>query len=59
MAYNFHFDPADLPPECEELRQAVREFLHREIEAGTFSPHSSRTPFPVAKAFARKIGEHG
>ena len=26
MAYNFHFDPVDLPPECEELRQEVRGF---------------------------------
>ena len=45
MAYNFHFDPVDLPPECEELRQEVREFLRSEIEAGTFSPHGGRTPF--------------
>ena len=59
MAYNFHFDPVDLPPECEELRQEVRGFLRSEIEAGTFSPHSARTPFPVAKAFARKVGERG
>ena len=54
MAYNFHFDPVDLPPECEELRQEVRDFLRQEIEAGTFSPHSARTPFPVAKAFAAR-----
>ena len=50
MAYNFHFDPVDLPPECEELRQEVRAFLRQEIEAGTFSPHSARAPFSVAKA---------
>src|SRR5574338_238636 len=59
MAYNFHFDPVDLPPECEELRREVRAFLRSEIEAGTFSPHASRTPFAVAKAFARKVGERG
>ncbi len=59
MAYNFHFDPVDLPPECEQLRQEVRGFLRSEIEAGTFSPHSARTPFAVAKAFARKVGERG
>src|SRR6476661_11278239 len=59
MAYNFHFDPVDLPPECEELRQEVREFLRSKIEAGTFSPHSARAPFPVAKAFACKVGERG
>ena len=59
MAYNFHFDPADLPPECEALRQEVREFLRKEIEAGTFAPETGRAPFSAAKAFARKVGERG
>ena len=31
MAFNFHFDPVDLPPECKELRQEVRAFLKEEI----------------------------
>ena len=57
MAYNFHFDPVDLPPECEALRQEVREFLHQEIDAGTFSPHGGRSD--NAKAFAKKVGERG
>ena len=62
MAYNFHFDPVDLPPECEELRQEVREFLRSEIEAGTFSPHSARTrsrsrkPSPARSASSGWIG---
>src|SRR5437588_388206 len=59
MAYNFHFDPVDLPPEAKELRQEVRAFLRREIEAGTFTPDSERAPFSVAKAFARKVGAQG
>ena len=48
MAYNFHFDPVDLPPECEALRQEVRDFLRAEIEAGTFAPETGRAPFSAA-----------
>src|SRR3989442_10917377 len=59
MAYNFHFDPVDLPPECQELRREVRAFLRQEIEAGTFSPDSERAPFATARAFARKVGAKG
>src|SRR6266480_2703525 len=59
MAYNFHFDPVDLPPEAKELRQEVRAFLRQEIEAGMFAPDSERAPFSIAKAFARKVGAHG
>src|SRR5947209_502836 len=59
MAYNFHFDPIDLPPEAKELRQEVRAFLRQEIEAGTFTPDSERAPFSVAKAFATKVGAKG
>jgi acyl-CoA dehydrogenase len=57
MAYNFHFDPVDLPPECKELRQEVRAFLRQEIAAGSFSPHSGKGSFN--KAFARKVGAKG
>ena len=57
MAFNFHFDPVDLPPECKELRQEVRAFLNEEIAAGTFSPHGGRND--NARAFARKVGERG
>ena len=57
MAFNFHFDPVDLPPECKELRQEVRAFLKEEIAAGTFSPHGGRND--NARAFARKVGERG
>src|SRR5438046_10378094 len=59
MAYNFHFDPVDLPPEAKELRQEVRAFLREEIEAGMFAPDSERAPFSIAKAFARKVGAKG
>src|SRR5207244_743078 len=59
MAYNFQFDPVDLPPEARELRQEVRAFLRQEIEAGSFSPDSERAPFATARAFARKVGAKG
>ena len=57
MAFNFHFDPVDLPPEAKELRQEVRAFLREEIAAGTFSPHSDKGAH--SKAFARKVGAQG
>ncbi len=58
MAYNFHFDPVDLPQEAKELRQEVRAFLREEIAAGTFSPHASSHGGrnDNARAFARKVG---
>jgi len=59
MAYNFHFDVVDLPPECTELRREVRAFLRSEIAAGTFTPDSERAPFEVARAFAKKVGARG
>ena len=58
MAFNFHFDPVDLPPEAKALRQEVREFLQEEIAAGTFSPHGGRQR-QRPKAFARKVGARG
>jgi alkylation response protein AidB-like acyl-CoA dehydrogenase len=36
--HHFKFDPVQLPPTCESLRAAVREFLAREQAAGTFTP---------------------
>src|ERR1044071_3798743 len=59
MAFNFHFDPVDLPPECKELRQEVRAFLRQEIDAGTFSPSTERVSPEAASAFARKVGAKG
>jgi acyl-CoA dehydrogenase len=59
MAYNFHFDPVDLPPACKELRQEVRAFLRSEIEAGSFTPDHERASFEVARAFAKKVAARG
>ncbi|MBV9828611.1 MAG: acyl-CoA dehydrogenase family protein [Alphaproteobacteria bacterium] len=57
MAYNFHFDPVDLPPECKELRKEVRSFLRQEIASGGFNPNSGKGTF--SKEFARKVGAKG
>jgi hypothetical protein len=56
MAYNFHFDPVDLPPQAKALRDEVRAFLRAEIDAGGFSP-TGKGGF--SKAFARKVGARG
>jgi len=57
MAYNFHFDPVDLPPECKELRKEVRSFLRQEIASGSFNPNNGKGTF--SKDFARKVGAKG
>src|SRR3954453_22906622 len=57
MAYNFHFDSVDLPPEAKELRQEVRAFLRQEVEPASFSPHSGKGG--LNKALARKVGARG
>jgi acyl-CoA dehydrogenase len=57
MSNTFQFDPAELPPECRELRREVRAFLKQEIDAGTFSPSGGRNQ--NAAAFARKVGAKG
>jgi acyl-CoA dehydrogenase len=34
MSAAYHFDPVELPPECEALRGEVREFIAGELAAG-------------------------
>jgi len=38
MSSTIQFDPIRLPPEAQQLRAEVREFLREEIAAGTFDP---------------------
>jgi hypothetical protein len=33
MTSAFHFDPVELPPECQALRREVREFIAGELAA--------------------------
>ena len=54
------FDPVELPPEAEAIRARVREFIDREVEAGSFVPYggggfSGRH----APEFSRRCGAAG
>ena len=57
MATELTFDAIRLPPECVALRQEVRAFLAKEIEAGTFDPHGGTDAY--SEEFSRKIGAKG
>ncbi len=56
MSVAIQFDPMRLPPEAEELRGEVREFLTEEIALGTFDPHGTSKINPE---FSRKVGAKG
>ena len=54
------FDSLELPPETEATRERVREFLTKEIEAGTFVPGSrSMGGGGLSREFSAKCGEAG
>src|SRR5690606_3754112 len=56
--HSFRFDPVTLPPEVEELRQEVREFLAEQLAAKRFTPH--RNSWGTADPeFSRACGERG
>jgi len=57
MATELTFDAIRLPPECVALRDEVRAFLAKEIEAGTFDPHGGTDAY--SEEFSRKIGAKG
>jgi acyl-CoA dehydrogenase len=59
MSTAIQFDPLRLPPECEELRSEVREFVREEIAAGTFDPNTTPMGNGLNREFARKVGERG
>jgi alkylation response protein AidB-like acyl-CoA dehydrogenase len=59
MATELTFDPIRLPPECTALRNEVRAFLAREIEAGTFNPHEAGNDQGYSEEFSRKVGARG
>lgn len=50
------FDPTRLPAEAETLRTEVRNFLQKEIQIGTFVPHSGDG---YDQEFSRKVGDMG
>ena len=58
MPYQFKLDPVALPPESEDLRCEVREFLDQHLAAA--SPvDRCRTWFGFDPEFSRKLGERG
>ncbi len=59
MPSTIEFDPIRLPPEAEELRTEVREFLDEEIAAGTFDPETAPFTNGFNREFARKVGAKG
>jgi alkylation response protein AidB-like acyl-CoA dehydrogenase len=59
MPVSFRFDPVELPPEAQALRQEVREFLREEIARGTFSPLSAGRESSWSPEFSRKVAGRG
>src|SRR5262249_33664189 len=59
MATELTFDPIRLPPECVALREEVRAFLAKEIEAGTVSPDACGIDGHWSAEFSRKVGAKG
>jgi alkylation response protein AidB-like acyl-CoA dehydrogenase len=53
------FDAIRLPPGCQALRQEVRAFLAREVDAGTFDPHAVGRDQAYSEEFSRKVGAKG
>ena len=59
MATELTFDAIRLPPECEALRKDVRAFIAKEIDAGSFDPHSGGIDGAYSADFSRKVGAKG
>jgi alkylation response protein AidB-like acyl-CoA dehydrogenase len=59
MNNTLSFDSVDLPPRANAMRTRVRDFLHREIDAGTFEPGLGPGLNRHSPDFSRKCGEQG
>ena len=59
QANAIEFDSIELPPETETIRAQVREFLAREIEAGTFVPGTKGQGGGHSAEISLKCGEAG
>lgn len=55
MIENLNFTPMTLPPECEEMRAYVRDFLDRELSATGFNSYRGF----FNPEFSRKCGQAG
>jgi alkylation response protein AidB-like acyl-CoA dehydrogenase len=58
MTTPFHFDPLELPPECEALRQEVRAFIAEELATGYWQPNSDFGSHRGAD-FSKRLGAKG
>src|SRR5258708_39976345 len=58
MTTPFHFEPVELPPETEALRQEARAFIAEELAAGRWQPNSDFGSHRAAD-FSRRLGERG
>ncbi|GMQ76753.1 MAG: acyl-CoA dehydrogenase family protein [Gammaproteobacteria bacterium] len=59
MNESLNFDPVTLPPQADAMRSRVRDFLAREIDAGTFEPGLGPGLNRHSPAFSRKCGAQG
>ena len=60
MPYQFKLDPVVLPPESEDLRYEVREFLDQHLTAASPVERCSKMVWASAVHFMYQIGEeHG
>lgn len=59
MSQPIHFDQVRLPPEAQELRKEVREFLAEEIAAGSFDPNNAGSSDRYNLEFSKRVGERG
>ena len=60
MATELTFDPIRLPRECVVLREEVRAFLAKEMDAGTFAPNAAGgIDGAFSPEFSRKVGAKG
>src|SRR5258708_18507707 len=58
MSAAFRFDPVELPPECDALRNEVRDFIADELAAGLWVPNSDFGSHRSAE-FSRRLGARG
>ncbi|MCE7522038.1 acyl-CoA dehydrogenase family protein [Alloalcanivorax xenomutans] len=56
--HSFRFDPVNLPPEVDRLRQEVREFLADQLSSGLITPHRNSWG-SFDPDFSRECGRRG
>jgi acyl-CoA dehydrogenase len=59
MGTDLQFDQIRLPPECEKLRDEVREFIAAEVAAGSFAPDRPWNSDANDREFSRRVGAKG